>query len=272
MPKGVSVDPPIERQLAERSDSEKMERLNSKLRSCHKDAIPLSKAEHSTYMSIVGAVQYIAVVTRPDIAFAASTLARFMSCPSHLMNCARRLLRYLNTTRDLVLRYDCSKASKNAGIHGYSDADFAGRRRTSKSTSGMVTLYQGQPVFWRSNRQPIVTSSTTKAELVALNSCALQVLWLKQLLGDDLTADPLQAHMFCDNQSTVSVAHNPAATDRFRHINVKHRKIQELIHNQFLSVTWIPTKEKLADILTKQMSRPQFEHLRGKLQVLPRLA
>jgi hypothetical protein len=141
----------IERQLSETSDSEERDRLNNKLQSFDKDAIPLSKAEHSEYMSIVGSVQYIAVVTRPGIAFAASTLARFMSCPTnHLMNCARRLLRYLNTTKDLVLRYDCSKTSENAGIHGYSDADFAGCSKTSKSTSGMVILYQGQPVFWRS--------------------------------------------------------------------------------------------------------------------------
>jgi hypothetical protein len=178
------------------------------------------------------------------------------------MNCARRLLRYLNTTKDLVLRYDCSKASENAGIHGYSDADFAGCSKTSKSTSGMVIMYQGQPVFLRSKRQPIVTSSTTEAVLVALNSCALQVLWLKLLLGDDLGVDLLKADMCCDNQSTVSVAHIPAATDRSRHINVKHRKIQELIQNQALSVSWIPTEEQLADIITKQMSRPQFEHLR----------
>jgi hypothetical protein len=263
----------IERQLSETSDHEETERLNRKLQSFDKDAMPLSKAEHSEYMSIIGSVQYIAVVTRPDIAFAASTLARFMACPTnHLMNCAKRLLRYLNTTKDLVLRYDCSNERHATGIHGYSDADFAGCSKTSKSTSGMAILYRGQPVFWRSKRQPIVTSSTTEAELVALNSCALQVLWLKQLLGNDLGVAPLRADMFCDNQSTVTVAHNPAATDRSRHINVKHRKVQELIKNQVLSVTWVPTQEQLADIFTKQMARPQFEHLRMKLHVVSKRA
>jgi hypothetical protein len=81
----------------------------------------------------------------------------------------------------------------------------------------------------------------------------------------------MKADMFCDNQSTVSVAHNPVASDRSRHINVKHRKVQELIENQVLSVKWIPTQEQLADILTKQMPRPQFEHLRSRLHVLPRI-
>jgi hypothetical protein len=129
----------IERQLAEISDSDEMERLNSKLRCIDKDAMPLSKAGHSEYMSIIGSVQYIAVVTRPDIAFAASTLARFMSCPTNqLMNCARRLLRYLNTTKDLVLRYDCLKASGSARIRGCSNADFAECSKTSKNTSGRL--------------------------------------------------------------------------------------------------------------------------------------
>jgi hypothetical protein len=258
-----------ERQCSETNDRVETERLNKKLASFDKDALPLSKAEHSEYMSIIGSVQYVAVVTRPDIAFAASTLARFMSCPTnHLMNCAKRLLRYLNTTKDLVLRYDCSQVSGNTGIHGYSDADFAGCSKTSKSTSGIAILYRGQPVFWRSKRQPIVTSSTTEAELVALNLCALQVQWLKLLLGSDLGVGPMQANMFCDNQSTVTVAHNPVASDRSRHINVKHRKIQELIENQVLTVKWIPTQEQVADILTKQMPRAQFEHLRSMLHVL----
>ena len=148
-----------------------------------------------------------------------------------------------------MLKYDCSQ-DISSNLVGYSDADFAGCSKTSKSTSGIVILYCDQPVYWRSKRQPIVTCSTTEAELVALNLCALQVQRLKLLLGEDLGVNPLHGRLKCDNQSTVAIAHNPVSSDRSRHIKVKHRKIQELIQHQEMSVSWIPTNEQLADILT----------------------
>jgi hypothetical protein len=67
----------------------------------------------------------------------------------------------------------------------------------------------------------------------------------------------------------VSVAHNPIVSDRSRHINVKHRKVQELIEDQVMNVEWISTKDQVADILTKQMPRTQFEYLRSRLHILP---
>jgi hypothetical protein len=260
-----------EREISVTDDRTVLERLHAKAAMFDTDCESLSKDEHSRYMAIIGAVQYIAVVTRPDIAFAASALARYMSCPTkHLMRCAERLLRYLAATRTHVLRYDCSNVNDIA-VSGYSDEDFAGCSKTSKSTSGVVILFCGQPVHWRSKRQPIVTSSTTEAELVALNLCALQVQWLKLMLGNDLGVDPLKALLYCDNKSTVTVSRNPISSDRSRHIAVKYRKIQELVEKQVMSVAWIPTKEQLADILTKQLPRAQFESLRAKLRVLPAL-
>lgn len=250
------------------SDKDVVEKIQKKLNAMDVDATPLSRKDHSEYMSIVGTIQYIAVVTRPDISFAAASLAKYMSCPTHhLMGCAKRVLRYLSATQHHVLRYECGSHEKKPDLIGYSDADFAGCSTTSRSTSGIAILYRGQPVHWRSKRQPIVTSSTTEAELVALNLCALQVQWLKLLLGEDLGVGPLTASMFCDNQSTVKIAHNPVASDRTRHIKVKHRKIQELITHQTMSVEWINTKEQVADIFTKQMNRLQFEYLRDKMHV-----
>ena len=40
---------------------------------------PATISEHQTYMKDVGSIQYIACVTRPDLAFAAHSLARHMS-------------------------------------------------------------------------------------------------------------------------------------------------------------------------------------------------
>jgi hypothetical protein len=99
-------------------------------------------------MSLVGTVQYIAAVSsyRPGIAYVASVLARYLACPtSHSMNCAKRLVRYLEATKNLVLRYDCSGEHMDQLV-AYSDADFAGCNETSKSTSAMGSLYCGQPV------------------------------------------------------------------------------------------------------------------------------
>ena len=40
---------------------------------------PATISEHQTYMKVVGSIQYIACVTRPDLAFAAHSLARRVS-------------------------------------------------------------------------------------------------------------------------------------------------------------------------------------------------
>jgi hypothetical protein len=164
-----------QKELAQIDNKEERDKIHEQLAHYDADAAPLTKEEHSKYMSTVGTVQYIAVVTRTDIAFAAASLARFISClTKHLMKCAIRLLRYISTMRNLVLRYMCSD-TENDRLQGYSDADFARCSTTSKSTSRIAIMFRGQPVYWRSKKQPIVTSSTTEAELVAINLCALQV-------------------------------------------------------------------------------------------------
>jgi hypothetical protein len=73
------------------------------------------------------------------------------------------------------------------------------------------------------------------------------------MLSDDLDVDPLQAQLYCDNKSTVTLSRNPISSDRSRHIAVRYRKIQELIEKQVMSVAWIPTKEQVGDILTKAL-------------------
>lgn len=55
----------------------------------------------SKYLSIIGSLSYLAVGTRPDLAFTVNYLARFSSCPQAAhWTAIKHLLRYLNSTRE----------------------------------------------------------------------------------------------------------------------------------------------------------------------------
>ena len=60
---------------------------------------------------------------------------------------AKRVLRYLQKTKDFMLTY---KKSDQLEIIGYSDSDFAGCQDTRKSTSGYIYLLGRGAVSWKS--------------------------------------------------------------------------------------------------------------------------
>jgi hypothetical protein len=109
------------------------------------DAQLLCDSDKQRYMQIVGSLQHVATVTRPDISFAASSLAKFLTCPtSHLMKCAEKVLRYLAGTKSHRLTYTKSDPMQ---LTGYSDADWANCEITRKSTSGIVICLNQSPIY-----------------------------------------------------------------------------------------------------------------------------
>lgn len=219
-------------------------------------------------MQLVGAIPYLAVVTRPDISFASALLARYMPNPTpYLLKCAKRVLRYLSGTRNYGLRYSMKDVTRPKLI-GYADADFAGCSDTRKATSGMVIFFNGSAVKWRTKRQPIVSNSTTEAELISLNACALDAEWMRILLTSDLRVTPDDVSLYCDNQAAHRLAKDPISSDRTKHIEIRHRKIQEFVDQSRMNVDWVSTKNQVADIFTKQIDRSQFELLRRQLGVV----
>ncbi|XP_070004840.1 secreted RxLR effector protein 161-like [Nicotiana sylvestris] len=75
------------------------------------------------YRGIIGSLLYL-TASPPDIVFSMGLCARFQSIPkeSHL-KAAKRILRYLKGTQDLVLYYP---SGGNFNLIGYADADYVG--------------------------------------------------------------------------------------------------------------------------------------------------
>ena len=103
-----------------------------------------SVSDHKRFMKAVGSIQYTAAVKRPDIAYAAHTLARHMAVSATKQWLAvRHVMRCLQSTIDVALT---SNGSGNESVvYVYSDADFS-NGVSLMSVSGMVLRMYGNCV------------------------------------------------------------------------------------------------------------------------------
>ncbi|XP_070022056.1 uncharacterized mitochondrial protein AtMg00810-like [Nicotiana sylvestris] len=140
-----------------------------------------SPMNQTMYRGIIGSLLYL-TISRLDIVFNVGLCARFQSNSkeSHL-KAAKRILRYLKGTQDLVLYYP---SGDSFNLIGYADADYVGYLVDRKSTSGMAHFLGSCLISWGTRKQNSVTLSITKAEYVVGASCYAQILWIKQQLED----------------------------------------------------------------------------------------
>ena len=135
------------------------------------------------YISIVGSLMYLALITMPDIAYTAGVLARFNS--NHGLThwqAVKHVLHYLKGTLDHKLTYKPSDAPKP--FITYSDANHGGNPDNGRSTSGHVVKIGTGAGLWSSKLQTLVALSTTEAEYISAVEAGKEILWLHEFLGE----------------------------------------------------------------------------------------
>ena len=157
------------------------------------------KDKHAVYMTVVGALLWLASFTRPDLTYAASVLARFVSNPASAHYTAmQRVLSYLHGTRALSLVLSPTVAPS---LEVFTDADWS----TRFSTSGCVILFRGCPIHWHTRLQRSVSHSTAESEYIAASAAAREGCFVRDLLLDldVLPSGPTPLRM--DSKSATSM-------------------------------------------------------------------
>ena len=203
-------------------------------------------AKEKPYPTLAGSILYAATVTRPDLAFAASLLCRFIGKWSiEHWKAAKHMLRYIRGTTDLALTFDATSTAGKRALLRWADADWGGCLDIRRSMTGYVFSTYGGIVSWKSRRQPTVALSTTQAELLASTEAGKEAIWLRQLLADlELgPADGEPISILNDNSGAIQLAKHQHGFKLNKAFDMRAQWIREMNTLKSLSsITSIQTR------------------------------
>jgi hypothetical protein len=194
-------------------------------------------------------------------------MSQFSANPSekHIQQ-ALYIIRYVASTLDAKITYD---GKSKEGFIAYADADWAGDPINRKSVTSYVVKLAGSVVSWKSRKQKTLAHSSTEAEYMALSDASRQISWIQNLYKE--IGFKIESTILCgDNQGAIFIGSNPTTEKRTKHIDIRFHYIRECIEEGKIILYYIPTKEQIADILTKNLSFDKFKYLRSKLGLIVR--
>jgi hypothetical protein len=208
------------------------------------------------YREAVGALNWGALATRPDISYAVSQVARFSANPGPAhWEAVKWIYRYLAGTKDLRLTY----GEQRCGLLGYTDAD-GSMDEERKAISGYAFLIDGGAVSWSSKKQEIISLSTTESEYVAATHGVKEAIWLRTLITEVFHNLTEATDIFCDNQSAIALSKDHQYHARTKHIDVRYHFIRWVIEQGVVHLVYCPTGDMVADIFTKALPAPLVKH------------
>ena len=208
------------------------------------------------YQSLVGGLIYVAK-TRPDVSFAISDVARFMSCwGAKHFKAALRILMYLYHTRDKCIHI---KPDKNDFLlSAFSDANWCDPRDGGdvvddkyKPQYGFVVFVSGVPVAWTSRRMQSRARSSMESEYYAADETCKEVLFWRDLLDEIGHKQTKPTQIYEDNMACIAYSKNNTCHARTKHIDNRAYILRDHVRDGMIELLHVDTNCQLADMMTK---------------------
>ncbi|XP_039304387.1 secreted RxLR effector protein 161-like [Solenopsis invicta] len=217
------------------------------------------------YREATGCLNYIATVSRPDISYAVSKLARYSNDPQQLhWKAVKRVMKYLKGTIDVSLYFHKELSDE---LIGYCDSDYAGELKERRSTSGYVFLIHGGPIAWSSSLQRITALSSSEAEYMSISDALKELLWLRTLVKSLGIEQTKSTELKVDNQAAIAMSRNPEFHKRTKHIAVRFHRIRQEQEAGKVHVTYVSSSNQVADLLTKPLPWPTISRCLGQMRM-----
>lgn len=224
----------------------------------------LDKQKKEIFHSLTAKVLFPAKRVRPDVLLPIIFLTTRVQNPTQEdWTKLQRVLCYLNAEPQLGLTL---RADDLTRLVCYIDASYGVHMDFKSHTGGTTSFGRGCGGFHaKSTKQKLMSKSSTEAELIGHSDYATHAIAARDfMIGQGYAMRPLEIKQ--DNMSTIALVHKGyPASGHSRHINIRFFFLKDLKDRGEIVLTYTPTEDMVADILTKPLQGSLFRRLRDIL-------
>ena len=227
------------------------------------DEVALSREETSRFRSIAARCNFLAA-DRLDIQFVCKEICRRMSAPTlGDWKLVKKLVRYLAAHRRKVLHFRVQAPPQHLDV--VVDSDYAGCRRTRRSTNGGMAMWGSHILKTWSTTQSVVALSSGEAEFYSLVRGACEGMGILAL-NRDIGGDVAQMVASTDSAAAKGIA-SRRGIGKVRHLDTRTLWVQDLMCKGTMRVKKLDGEQNPADILTKYLGAAKLQHLMSKIDL-----
>ena len=219
----------------------------------------LMETERSQLRSIIGQLNWIACITRPDISFDVSQAS------SNVKNATIRDIVSINKivkrvkNKDSFIKFSPLDL-KSIHLKSFSDSSFNNLIDGASQGGHILFVCDDQdnccPIEWRSNRVKRVVRSILAAETLACADCIESDIYISHMITEILGLDsPIDIMTLTDSKSLYDNVNNNKLVNS-KLLRVDMRVIQENVEKNNIQLRWTRKENNLSDPLVKNSASP----------------
>ena len=221
----------------------------------------LGRDEQRAYRSLAARLNFLAA-DRMDIQFACKEICRRMSGPTRTdWSLVKKVCRYLRESPRMVMKFEEQEAPRQVEV--VVDTDYAGCRRTRRSTNGGFVQHGRHLLKSWSTTQSVVALSSGEAEFYGVVKGACEGLGVSGLL-EDLGRSGMSIVLATDSSAAKGIA-SRRGVGKVRHLETRTLWIQDHVTSGRIRMKKILGTENPADIMTKYLSAPKLSSLLARI-------
>ena len=160
-----------------------------------------------------------------------------------------RLGRYLKTRPKLSIWYKYQELPTQ--METFSDIDWAGFKRTRRSTTGGYAVYGSHLIKTWCKTQAVLALSSAEAELYGIVRTSTETLGLISMYKD--IGESIEGTVLGDASAALAVIQR-RGLGKLRHVDTNYLWVQEVAARKQLEYQKVYGKESAADLFTKPIS------------------